>query len=442
MSEDSSKVLNKRHRRGVLAGVGTTLLGSAGCIGGIDKSDPENSSKAQGTALGTKTDSSNGRGNTTTARPASKSTISYKIEQNEEFPPVDELKKRGDPPDLLTMRNGAPVKTPEVWFEERRPEILKLAQHYIYGYLPEPISPIHEVTNQYSLFNNSATAYEVNLALPSDPSITVPMLVILPSQTPSDVFLSLSPVGMDKIRNEGWQRAYPFQYITSRGYGFATMAKTRVEADGPDESGFGAVAPKPGPEESQRGDIATWAWGLQRGVDYLKSRSDVSNVAITGGSRLGKATLLAGATYEKVDLTIPHVSGTAGTAIYRNDRGETLQQIWDRFPYWFADRYGKFVGQRDRLPIDQHCLMAAVAPRPLLSSEQTDSKWINAAGARRGVSLAAELYKYLGGNGAEFYKQEPIEASPPSLLWYQQDAGHVMNRRYWQAFMNFADYHL
>jgi hypothetical protein len=41
------------------------------------------------------------------------------------------------------------------------------------------------------------------------------------------------------------------------------------------------------------------------------------------------------------------------------------------FPYWFRPDFNQFVGKVERLPVDQHLLLALVAPRALLDTFET-----------------------------------------------------------------------
>src|SRR4051812_40988007 len=54
------------------------------------------------------------------------------------FPPVAQLPPRPDLPDPLVMLDGRRVTTAAQWRTERRPELIALFQHYMYGYLPPP----------------------------------------------------------------------------------------------------------------------------------------------------------------------------------------------------------------------------------------------------------------------------------------------------------------
>src|SRR5207253_3579250 len=114
--------------------------------------------------------------------------------------------------------------------------------------------------------------------------------------------------------------------------------------------------------------IMAWAWGISRVVDYLATDKnlDAKRIAVVGHSRLGKTALLAAAFDERIALAIPHQAGCGGTAPSRGKVGESVKRINTSFPHWFNSTFKEFNDQVDRLPFDQHCLAALVAPRPLL----------------------------------------------------------------------------
>src|SRR5689334_668930 len=53
-----------------------------------------------------------------------------------DFPEAAKLPAKAELPDPLVMFNGKPVTTKEQWFKERRPELKKLFEHYMYGVAP------------------------------------------------------------------------------------------------------------------------------------------------------------------------------------------------------------------------------------------------------------------------------------------------------------------
>ena len=155
--------------------------------------------------------------------------------------------------------------------------------------------------------------------------------------------------------------------------------------------------------------LAVWAWGAMRAVDYLITlpQVDPRRIVITGHSRSGKAALLAGALDERIALVAPQGSGCAGAASYRfhGAGAETLADVTRNFPYWFVPRLPAFAGKEERLPFDQHFLLALVAPRPLLTIDAEGDAWASPYGRqarhvpaprparahRRGLARAARL---------------------------------------------------
>ncbi len=47
-------------------------------------------------------------------------------------------------PDPLTMNDGSKVTTPEMWWKQRRPELVDMLSKYVYGFVPAnvPWSPL------------------------------------------------------------------------------------------------------------------------------------------------------------------------------------------------------------------------------------------------------------------------------------------------------------
>ena len=104
---------------------------------------------------------------------------------------------------------------------------------------------------------------------------------------------------------------------------------------------------------------------------------DPKRIAVVGHSRNGKAALLAAAFDERIALAVPLQAGCGGTAPSRGKVGESVKQINTSFPHWFNAEFKKFNEQPDRLPFDQHCLIALCAPRPVLLPNAVEDEWAN-----------------------------------------------------------------
>jgi hypothetical protein len=235
----------------------------------------------------------------------------------------------------------------------------------------------------------------------------------------------------------------------SRGYAVATFYNGDIDPDRPDWSeGVHAAYFQPGqtePAPHEWGTIAAWAWGIRRAVDYLAldPRIDEERIAVVGHSRLGKTALLAAAFDERIALAIPHQAGCGGTAPSRGTVGESVERINDSFPHWFNDNFTAFNQQPERLPFDQHSLVALCAPRPVLFSNAVEDQWANPNGQFDVLRAADPVYRFLGAEGlAEGAEPEVGQFTNSRLGYFLREGDHSMTREDWEVFLDFADKHL
>ena len=97
---------------------------------------------------------------------------------------------------------------------------------------------------------------------------------------------------------------WPLDEMLDKGYAVATFSRLDIDPDTKD--GFAKSLKSFYPELQNRPDnfstIGEWAWAFSRAMDYLETDRaiDAKKVAIFGWSRLGKATLWAGASDEQL----------------------------------------------------------------------------------------------------------------------------------------------
>lgn len=394
----------------------------------------------------------------------------------QELPSFESLPERAELPDLFVMMDGSHVKTTEDWYRKRRPELKLLFQHYMYGYMPEPpgIESRKEVDDA-PILDGKGTLRQVVISfkgLPED-APKIHLALFLPkSDKPVPAFLAMNKCGNQTVLDDPAilinDAAYVHKecpgppesirgkdkdfwcvpYLIERGYGFATYHESDIDPDMHDftDGIHPCFTDLEGPKESAWGTIAAWAWGLHRCVDYLSTEPaiDKTRICVTGHSRRGKTALLAAAFDERIALVVPHQSGTGGSALSRENDQETIERINRVFPHWFNDEFVKFGDHENKLPIDQHLLMALVAPRALLDTAGLQDTWANYESSLRALRAAAPAWRFLGAIGmvGDGVLSDPAKVSREnsgSLLQYRRDTKHTMDRGYWEAILDFAD---
>ena len=395
-----------------------------------------------------------------------------------EFPAIEALPVQTALPDAFTMMDGTKITTAEEWTGKRRPELIALFEHYVYGVAPRaPEIEVSETVPPQPILEGKGLLKQVtirfkNLTGENAPRIRLALFLPAAATGPVPVFLSLNKCGTyevlhdpaiqydaaswchdncPKTEEEGRGSKEDFwcvPYLIERGYAFATFHESDIDPDRHDftdgiHAAYAAELPV-GPDSW--GTIAAWSWGLRRCIDYLVTDPAVNpaQVAVIGHSRRGKTALLTAALDERVALVVPHQSGTGGMAPSRDNDQETTERINRVFPHWFCNNFVQFDHQEDKLPIDQHLLAALVAPRPLLDTEGLKDTWANGKSSLKGLLLANRVYRLLGAPGIKGggMIQGPVtltRENTGNLLQYRLDTVHTLNQDYWNAILDFAD---
>jgi hypothetical protein len=373
-------------------------------------------------------------------------------------------------PNPLMLQDGEIIRTSSAWEQLRRPEILKLFETNMYGRVAPAARQIAAnftiVDQDRHALGGKAVRKQVTLALPSQ---TLTMLIYLPvSSKRVPVFLALNFTGNETIlpdpairlseiwdpktkthhtaseQSRGSSTQWQVEKMLARGYGLATIYYQEIEPDFPGGIEQGVRAPYPQPAPDQWGAIGAWAWGMSRALDYLLTDADIDpqRVIAMGHSRLGKTALWAAAQDRRFAMVIAAGSGEGGAALSRRDFGETIELVNEKFPHWTCENYKKYSGHADRLPFDQHELLALIAPRPLYLAAAEDDKWADPKGEFLAAVAASPVYILFGKQGLEGDHLPALNKPIMNTIGFHIRPGkHEVTAYDWDQFLTFADHH-
>ncbi|KAI1791348.1 hypothetical protein LXA43DRAFT_973192 [Ganoderma leucocontextum] len=153
-------------------------------------------------------------------------------------------------------------------------------------------------------------------------------------------------------------------------------------------------------ESATASAMTAWAWGVSRIIDALEktpsAHINTKRIAVTGCSRDGKGALMAGALEPRIALTIPQESGSGGDTCWRLSLVvQTATEIVTE-NVWFSSNFASYVDDLSALPYDHHMLAALVAPRAMISFENTDYVWLSPLSAFGCMSAAHAVWGALG----------------------------------------------
>jgi hypothetical protein len=306
-------------------------------------------------------------------------------------------------PDALTLNNGTKVTSAEMWWKQRRPEIVEGLEEYVYGRMPRDVPKVtwsvtaseremvgfhpviaKELVGQVD--NSSYPAISVNLRMtlvtPADPKGPVPVLIMFgPSGFPSPV--QPSPSELERLntamkallvqqdpslkdvieKHPGWDpiRAVPFQFpqmnadgdppneweLIAAGWGFAKLDPASAQADdgaGMTRGIIGLVNKGQPRKQDDWGALRAWGWAAGRGLDYLETDPavDAKHVGIEGVSRYGKAALVTMAFDQRFAMVLVGSSGKGGATLLRRNYGEAVESLTGGEYYWLAGNFIKY----------------------------------------------------------------------------------------------------
>ena len=394
-------------------------------------------------------------------------------------------------PDVLTLKNGRKVTTADVWWKQRRAEIVEEFDREVLGRVPKNAPSVtwsvtatnrgtvgpHAVIGKQligrvdnSTYRAIAVDIQMTLVTPADASGPVPVMImfgngVLPQSIggPAAAPRRGGPPGPPPTAPAASDPPATEQLIAA-GWGFASLSPASVQAD----NGAGLVrgviglANKGQPRKPDDwGALRAWAWGASRGLDYLETDKavDPRRVGIEGVSRYGKAALVAMAYDTRFAVVLVGSSGEGGAKLHRRNFGEAVENLTAPAEYhWMAGNFLKYgaadaeFGSRNAgdIPVDAHQLIALCAPRPTFISygipERGDAKWLDQQGSFIAAVAAGPVFRLLGAKDLGTSDDYNGERMPPvgvgllggQLAWRQHDGGHTDGPN-WKYFIPWAE---
>ncbi len=381
-------------------------------------------------------------------------------------------------PELLVAGNGKKITGKKEWEKIRRPELMELFASEMYGRTPQDKIDVRYETleeNPHDL-NGKATRKQVKFTFSNgSKSIEALLLMYLPNNvkgkapvfvgynykgnhsTVADSGILYSP-SLTLVKEPGhpdWVRGnqshrWSYSEIIDRGYAVATMCYHDIFQDKPGLKDHSIVSLFPGynpdsdrPDEWQA--IGAWAWGSSRIVDYLETqdRIDAGRIAIMGHSRQGKAALWAGAQDPRFRVVISNDSGEGGAALSRRKFGESITRVSSIRPAWFCPAFNRYRDREEERPIDQHQLIALMAPRAVYVASAEEDLWADPKGEFLAAYHAGPAFELYGLKGLGTPVQPGLHQPIMNQVGYHIRAGkHDVTAYDWSRFLDFADKHL
>jgi hypothetical protein len=358
-------------------------------------------------------------------------------------------------PDPLLAPDGTRITSAAHWTKEQRPRVLELFRTHVYGHTPvgRPKDLKFAVREESaSTFSGKARRRIVRISYSGPGGDShFDATIYLPRTTGARGCFILIDNRTREIIDEAEtkpQEFWPVETIVDRGYATVAFHYSDLALDDKDQS-FGsgvlkAFGPTPRTADSW-GALAAWAWGASRIIDYLETDADLKGkpVAVIGHSRGGKAALWCGAQDPRVALTISNDSGQGGAALSRRTHGETVEVITRVFTHWFAQNYRSFADKEETLPVDQHELIALMAPRLVYVAAAQDDAWADTSAQFGACVAATPVFKLFGleGVGAADVPAINSPRHAGAIGFHVRPGAHNLLRTDWNYYMDFADRH-
>ena len=294
-------------------------------------------------------------------------------------------------PEVLTTNNGKKVTNADIWWKERRPELIEEFEREVYGRLPKNIPKVtwtvkvtdrelvnripviakmlvgHVDNSEYPLIN---VDINMMLVVPANVKGPVPVLMMFSGRPSFPAPAQPAPDEMEKLNaafkelmikaDPGLKTIFdkypayqpitrlpapnffappkpdeeltPQERLLAAGWGYVTIETSSIQADNGAglTRGIIGICNKGQPRKPDDwGSLRAWAWGAARGLDYLETDTlvDAKKIGIEGVSRYGKAALVTLAFEPRFAVGLIGSSGKGGATLHRRVFGEAVESL-------------------------------------------------------------------------------------------------------------------
>jgi hypothetical protein len=369
-------------------------------------------------------------------------------------------------PDPLLLKDGRRVTTAEMWWKQRRPEIVEDFDREVYGRIPkdtpgvnwEVASTTRETQGNVAVIMKRLVGHadhssyplvtvDIQLTVTTPANASGPVPVMMEFALSPEVLAALVkrfPALQSNDKGPTWQ-----EQVLAKGWGYAIFIPTSVQPDSGDgltQGIIGLISHGQPRKTDDWGALRAWAWGASRVLDYFETDKsvDARQVGIEGHSRYGKAALVAMASDQRFAIAYISSSGEGGAKLYRRNFGEQLENVAGTGEYhWMAGNFLKYAGilTPNDLPVDAHQLIALCAPRPVFigGGATKGDGWADAKGMFLAAVGAGPVYKLLGKKDLGTTEFPPMETAliDGDVAFRQHGGGHTPAPN-WPTFLSFA----
>ena len=372
-------------------------------------------------------------------------------------------------PDVLQTFEGKQVRSIKDWERKRRPEVLQFFAENIYGKIPQPVDPI---VKSFSI-EREDPEYLEGLCTRRDVKITfknklgeveMPMVLFIPNEGtvpyPAIYWLNLTDIRRERFQLDGPQdfgktkNQVPLKQLMLRGIALISIdaealgsrSKSREEILNGGILDLFFQPDQTNTREEEWGLISVWAYAMISGMDYIVTDKAINagQVAAMGSSIGGKTAIWAAAQDQRIGMVLSATSGHGGDALWKRQVGETMDNMLEWLPRWLCRNAKKYERKIDELPVDQHLLLACLAPRPLYVSTAVHDLWADQKGQWLGAYHAASVYNLYEGKITFQSEDQPPINQPiiKNAIGYHVRSGfHGLKLYDWERFMEFIEYH-